>query len=42
MGTGTRIRAMTEELLPGFDSELLRRQSEEMRDRAQRRLGRLA
>ena len=40
MGTGTRIRAMTEELLPGFDSELLRRQSEEMRDRAQRRLGR--
>nr|WP_301538930.1 dynamin family protein [Pseudogemmobacter hezensis] len=40
IGTGTRIRALTEELLPGFDSELLRRQSEEMCERAQRRLGR--
>ena len=37
---GSRIRKLTEELLPGFDTELLRRQSEEMRDRAQKRLGR--
>ena len=34
-----RIRKMTEELLPGFDTELLKKQSEEMRERAQRRLG---
>lgn len=36
---GSRIRQLTEQLLPGFDTELLRKQSEEMRDRAQRRLG---
>ena len=34
-----RIRRMTEELLPGFDTEILKKQSQEMRDRAQRRLG---
>ena len=34
-----RIRKMTEELLPGFDTEVLKKQSQEMRDRAQRRLG---
>ena len=38
--TGTsRIRKLTEQLLPGFDTELLRKQSEEMRARAERRLG---
>ena len=36
---GSRIRELTEQLLPGFDTELLRQQSEEMRDRAHRRLG---
>jgi tRNA U34 5-carboxymethylaminomethyl modifying GTPase MnmE/TrmE len=36
---GSRIRALTEQLLPGFDTELLKRQSEELRDRAQKRLG---
>lgn len=35
----TKIRALTEQLLPGFDTEVLKRQTEEMRDRAQRRLG---
>ncbi|MEM9317981.1 MAG: dynamin family protein [Pseudomonadota bacterium] len=34
-----RIRKLTEDLLPGFDSEVLQRQTQEMRDRAQRRLG---
>lgn len=34
-----KIRKLTEELLPGFDSETLSRQTEEMRQRAQRRLG---
>lgn len=34
-----KIRKLTEELLPGFDSETLSRQTEEMRERAQRRLG---
>ncbi|MCL4066644.1 dynamin family protein [Pseudomonas sp. GX19020] len=38
--SGSAIRQLTEDLLPGFDSDLLRRQSEEMRERAQRRLGR--
>ncbi len=36
---GSKIRKLTEQLLPGFDTELLRRQSEEMRERAERRLG---
>ncbi|TNE83305.1 dynamin family protein [Thioclava sp. L04-15] len=36
---GTRIRELTEQLLPGFDTNVLRRQSEQMRARAQRRLG---
>lgn len=36
---GSKIRKLTEQLLPGFDTELLRKQSEEMRDRAQKRLG---
>ncbi|OOY30504.1 MULTISPECIES: dynamin family protein [Thioclava] len=36
---GTRIRKLTEELLPGFDTDILREQSEQMRRRAQRRLG---
>ncbi|GGG63654.1 hypothetical protein GCM10011415_07650 [Salipiger pallidus] len=36
---GSKIRELTEKLLPGFDTDLLRRQSDEMRDRAQRRLG---
>lgn len=36
---GSKIRALTEQLLPGFDTELLRQQSDEMRDRAQKRLG---
>lgn len=34
-----KIRKLTEELLPGFDSATLSRQTEEMRERAQRRLG---
>ena len=37
---GSKIRELTEQLLPGFDTELLRKQSEEMRERAHRRLGR--
>ncbi|WP_417280339.1 dynamin family protein [Celeribacter sp.] len=36
---GTKIRELTEALLPGFDADLLRQQSEEMRERAQKRLG---
>lgn len=36
---GSRIRKLTEQLLPGFDTELLRQQSEEMKNRAQNRLG---
>ncbi|MBF9036226.1 hypothetical protein HKCCE2091_18430 [Rhodobacterales bacterium HKCCE2091] len=36
---GSRIRKLTEQLLPGFDTDVLRRQSEEMKNRAQRRLG---
>src|SRR5690606_29431752 len=35
----TRIRKLTEALLPGFDSEVLRRQSDAMQSRAQKRLG---
>lgn len=34
-----KIRKLTEQLLPGFDSAVLKQQSEQMRDRAQRRLG---
>lgn len=37
-GTG-QIRKMAEQLLPGFDTELLKQQSEELREKAQRRLG---
>jgi GTP-binding protein EngB required for normal cell division len=37
-GTG-HIRKMAEQLLPGFDPELLAQQSKELRDKAQRRLG---
>ena len=37
-GTG-EIRKLTEELLPGFDADILKNQSEEMRRRAERRLG---
>lgn len=36
---GTKIRQLAEQLLPGFDSELLREQSEQMRARAEKRLG---
>lgn len=36
---GTQIRKLTEQLLPGFDTETLRRQSNEMRGRAQKSLG---
>lgn len=36
---GSRIRKLTEQLLPGFDIEVLRAQSREMKNRAQRRLG---
>ncbi|KEO56400.1 dynamin family protein [Thioclava pacifica] len=36
---GSRIRDLTEQLLPGFDTDLLRQQSEQMRSRAQKRLG---
>lgn len=35
----SRIRKLTEQLLPGFDTQLLRKQSEEMRERAQQGLG---
>ena len=35
----TEIRTLAEQLLPGFDTALLRRQTEAMRDRARRRLG---
>lgn len=35
----TEIRKLAEQLLPGFDTALLRRQTEAMRERAQRRLG---
>ena len=37
-GTG-QIRKMAEQLLPGFDTELLKKQSAELREKAQRRLG---
>lgn len=37
-GTG-QIRKMAEQLLPGFDTELLRKQSEELRAKAEERLG---
>ncbi|MEL6683325.1 MAG: dynamin family protein [Pseudomonadota bacterium] len=33
------VREMAEELLPGFDTELLKKQSLELKERAQRRLG---
>ncbi len=36
---GSKIRELTEQLLPGFDTEILRKQSEEMKERAQARLG---
>lgn len=35
----SQIRKMAEQLLPGFDTELLKQQSEELREKAQRRLG---
>lgn len=35
-----RVRELAQELLPGFDPGVLRRQAQEMRIRAQRRLGR--
>ncbi|WP_238367455.1 dynamin family protein [Mesobacterium pallidum] len=35
----SKIRKLTEQLLPGFDTKLLRKQSEEMRIRAEERLG---
>lgn len=35
-----KVRRMAEEMLPGFDSSVLLRQAQEMRERAQRRLGR--
>lgn len=35
----SEVRELTEKMLPGFDTELLRRQADEMRERAQRRLG---
>ncbi|PID36354.1 MAG: hypothetical protein CR993_05825 [Rhodobacterales bacterium] len=35
----SKIRKLTEQLLPGFDTALLRRQSEEMRTRAEAQLG---
>ncbi|MEL6207500.1 MAG: dynamin family protein, partial [Pseudomonadota bacterium] len=35
----SKIRKLTEQLLPGFDTELLRKQSDEMRARAESRLG---
>ncbi|NPD14378.1 hypothetical protein HOY34_04085 [Xinfangfangia sp. D13-10-4-6] len=35
----SRIRKLTEQLLPGFDTQLLRKQSDEMRQRAENRLG---
>lgn len=37
-GTG-QIRKMAEQLLPGFDTDVLKKQSEELRDKVQRRLG---
>ena len=37
-GTG-QIRKMAEQLLPGFDTELLKKQSEELREKAEARLG---
>ncbi|QBY00667.1 hypothetical protein E2K80_07890 [Rhodophyticola sp. CCM32] len=36
---GSRIRKLTEQLLPGFDTELLRKQSETMKAQAKQRLG---
>ncbi len=36
----SKIRKLTEQLLPGFDTELLRQQSDEMRARAEAQLGR--
>lgn len=35
----SKVRKLAEQLLPGFDGATLRRQSEQMRERAQRRLG---
>ncbi|MEM9709338.1 MAG: dynamin family protein [Pseudomonadota bacterium] len=37
-GTG-QIRKLAEQLLPGFDADLLKQQSEELREKAHRRLG---
>lgn len=37
-GSG-QIRKMAEELLPGFNTDILKQQSEELREKAQRRLG---
>ncbi|MEQ8365299.1 MAG: dynamin family protein [Roseicyclus sp.] len=39
MSGGSKVRKLTEQLLPGFDTDLLQRQSEEMRERAKKRLG---
>ncbi|KMK66433.1 dynamin family protein [Puniceibacterium sp. IMCC21224] len=36
---GSEVRKLTEQLLPGFDADLLRKQTEEMKERAQKRLG---
>ncbi len=36
----SKIRKLTEQLLPGFDTDLLRQQSDEMRARAESQLGR--
>lgn len=37
--SSTKLRKLTEQLLPGFDTEVLKRQTEEMKERAQQRLG---
>ncbi len=39
MEGNTKVRALAEELLPGFDSELLRRQSQDVLMKTQKRLG---
>ena len=39
MDGSSHIRKMAEQLLPGFDADLLKRQSQELKEKAQRRLG---
>lgn len=39
MDGSSHIRKMAEQLLPGFDTEILKQQSQELREKAQRRLG---